>query len=175
MRLGLVILTITNSLLLSACAGTKTEFQFGNTVPPASSSTHNDLGNTQENTKMNVLAPTAAIEPQNVTLEPLPQEPVKVVQPKRIKPNPTVATLNVAPEATEPAAATLPTTLAPAAPVISNWQPNEALLIRSNELIYGLQKELGKKPSTGEMQKRLQSHMGLSAMQAQQVIAALGM
>ena len=55
-----------------------------------------------------------------------------------------------------------------------NWQPNEGHLIRGNELIGGLQRDIGRKPSATEMQSRLQSHMGLSATQAQKVIAALG-
>lgn len=58
-------------------------------------------------------------------------------------------------------------------PVISNWKPNEVHLIRGAELINGLQRDLARKPNVAEMQQRLQSHMGLSESQAQQVISHL--
>ncbi len=65
------------------------------------------------------------------------------------------------------------------APVIakpqSNWTPNEVHLIRGNELISGLQRDIGRKPTQVEMQQRLQTHMGLSAPQAERVIATLGL
>lgn len=59
-------------------------------------------------------------------------------------------------------------------PTLSNWQPNEALIIRGHELITALQRDIGRKPNASEMQQRLQTHMGLSAAQAQQLIVTLG-
>lgn len=170
MRLGMII-TLAASILCVGC-GSKTDFQFGNTVPSTSPSMHNDLGNVQENEPMNVLAPISEAAP-----EVIPAEPVKVVQPKRLRPA-INTTANAAPEKTPteilaPAQQIAQPQLAQPAP--TNWQPNEALLIRGNELLNGLQKEQGKKPSIAEMQKRLQSHMGLSAAQAMQVITALGL
>ena len=60
-----------------------------------------------------------------------------------------------------------------AAPVPDNWQPNEVHLIRANELITGLQREIGRRPNKTEMLQRLKSHMGLSIPQAEQVISDL--
>lgn len=62
-----------------------------------------------------------------------------------------------------------------AASVPNNWQPNEVHLIRANELITGLQCEIGRKPNKTEMLQRLKSHMGLSIPQAEQVISNLGL
>lgn len=59
-------------------------------------------------------------------------------------------------------------------PVVDLWQPNEAQLARGSELILGLQEEYKRSPTAHEMQKRLQTHMGLSPTQAQKVIVALG-
>lgn len=66
----------------------------------------------------------------------------------------------------------LPTDATPQ--VVDLWQPNEAQLARGNELILGLQEEIHRNPTAHEMQKRLQTHMGLSPTQAQKVVAALG-
>lgn len=55
------------------------------------------------------------------------------------------------------------------------WMPNEVHLIRGNEIIEGLQRDIGRKPTLMEMQQRLQTHMGLSAPQADQIIATLGL
>lgn len=59
-------------------------------------------------------------------------------------------------------------------PVIDLWQPNEAQIARGNDLILGLSSEIARAPTPYEMQKRLQTHMGLSKTQAIKVITALG-
>lgn len=59
------------------------------------------------------------------------------------------------------------------APVIEIWQPNEAQIARGGELILGLKTEIKREPTKHEMQKRLQTHMGLSATQAEKIITAL--
>lgn len=167
------ISTIIISSILCVGCGSKTDFQFGNTVPSPTPSMHNDLGNVQENEPMNILAPISEAAP-----EVMPVEPNKVVQPRRLK-SAINSTANLAPEKAPAEIISPAPQLAPpqqvAQPAPANWQPNEALLIRGNELLNGLQKEQGKKPSIAEMQKRLQSHMGLSAAQAMQLITALGL
>lgn len=60
-----------------------------------------------------------------------------------------------------------------APPVIDLWQPNEAQIARGQDLIDGLCEEISHAPSIQEIERRLQSHMGLSKTQAQKVIAAL--
>lgn len=67
----------------------------------------------------------------------------------------------------------LATTTMPENPAVNHWEPNEAHLFRGGELVNGLRKELGRQPSTAEMQKLLQTHMGLSPTQAQKLLAAL--
>lgn len=97
-------------------------------------------------------------------IRPIVKKEIAIVEP--VEPQITVETPTVAiTEATiAPIAATKP---------VSNWQPNEVHLIRGTELINGLQRDLGRKPNAIEMQQRLQSHMGLSDLQAQQVISHL--
>lgn len=170
MRLGILVITI-SSLTLVAC--NKTTYQFGNTVPAPTSSTHNDLGNVQENTPMNIIAPLSENNPNNETL---PSEPKKIVQPNKLKPAINSTANNTVTNNIEPAAPiTIPAPEQIARPAPTNWQPNEALIIRGNELLSGLQREIGKKPTVNEMQKRLQTHMGLSAPQAQQLLGVLGL
>lgn len=168
------ISTIIISSILCVGCGSKTDFQFGNTVPSTTPSMHNDLGNVQENEPMNVLAP---ISEAPASEQAIPAEPVKLVQPKKLRPTISVtanaALEKISEDIPPPAQQIAQPQLAPPAP--TNWQPNEALLIRGNELLNGLQKEQGKRPSIAEMQKRLQSHMGLSAVQAMQLITALGL
>jgi hypothetical protein len=68
-----------------------------------------------------------------------------------------------------------PKPVAIAAPQPNNhWQPNEVLVMRGAELIKGLQRELGRQPTDSEKQNRLQTHMGISGLQAQKVIERLG-
>lgn len=57
--------------------------------------------------------------------------------------------------------------------VIDLWQPNEAQIARGQDLIDGLHEEIGHNPSFHEIERILQTHMGLSKTQAQKVIAAL--
>ena len=59
-------------------------------------------------------------------------------------------------------------------PTVSNWQPNEGHLMRGKELIKGLQRALGRQATAEEMQKRLQSHMGISSTQAMIILHKLG-
>ncbi len=59
--------------------------------------------------------------------------------------------------------------------IVETWQPNEALIIRGKQLIIGLQRDIGREPNVGEMQQRLQTHMGLSLAQAQKLMAELGL
>ncbi len=61
----------------------------------------------------------------------------------------------------------------PQAPVIDLLQPNEAQIARGQDLIDGLHEEIGHHPSFHEIERRLQTHMGLSKTQAQKVISAL--
>lgn len=58
-------------------------------------------------------------------------------------------------------------------PVVDLWQPNEAQIARGQDLIDGLCEEINHAPSMQEIERRLQTHMGLSKTQAQKVIAAL--
>lgn len=57
--------------------------------------------------------------------------------------------------------------------VVDLWQPNEAQLARGDELILGLREEIKREPTLHEMEKRLQTHMGLSPSQAHKVILSL--
>lgn len=91
------------------------------------------------------------------------------------KPKPTVRRVMVVPPPNEPVAATEIIPEPPKSTLKSDWVPNEVHLIRGNELIKGLQKDLARQPTLSEMQQRLQTHMGLSAPQADQVIATLGL
>jgi hypothetical protein len=75
----------------------------------------------------------------------------------------------------EQAARQVANAAAPAAAANHNWQPNEGQLVRGGELVMGLQREIGRQPSSGEMQNRLQSHMGLSSAQATKVLEELGL
>lgn len=163
MRFGLFAVTMF-SLALVACQ--KTEFQFGQ--PDKTPVMHDNLGNTRENMQLEPLAPISSTENLDKVIAPAPQRVVSKPQPKA---NP--VTPNVITPAEQPVTLPLPTSNPNVA--TSNWQPNEALLIRSNELLSGLHKELGKKPTEAQMQQRLQTHMGVNATQAQQIIAALGM
>ena len=73
-----------------------------------------------------------------------------------------------------PTAQLAPAQAAPTIQAHNNWQPNEVVIMRGGELIKGLKRELGRQPSESEMQTRLQTHMGLSAIQAKVVIEKLG-
>jgi hypothetical protein len=180
MRTSNLVITLTSMLALSACTAN------------VGSSMHNDIAYQQN-----------AIPAQSVgvTTFPQPVDPVLINEPDyqkdKTEPSPPLDTTDqqsnlgtkkrrinkeiaaVATDAAQlPANAVAPTPTAPTtttAPIASNWKPNEILLLRGNELIAGLQKEIGHKPSAEEMQKRLQSHMGLNAEQAQGVIASLGL
>ena len=167
MRLGLFAISML-SLALVACQ--KTEFQFGQ--PDTTPVMHDNLGNTRENMQLEPLAPISSnTENLDKVAAPAVQRVVSKPQPKINNNAPNVA---IAPAPIEQPV-TLPLPSSNPNVATSNWQPNEALLIRSNELISGLHKELGKKPTTAQMQQRLQTHMGLNPVQAQTIIAALGM
>lgn len=58
-------------------------------------------------------------------------------------------------------------------PVVDLWQPNEAQIARGQDLLEDLREEINHSPSTSEMERRLQTYMGLSNTQAQKIIAAL--
>ncbi len=180
MRSGNLVITLTcllapSLLILSACTAT---------VDPGM---HNDIAYSQN-----------AIPGQSVgvTSFPQPVEPVILNEPDVIEnksePSPSVDTGSSAQQSKIETKRRKPrnelATVAPSitkAPEVSNaavaqpsaqptnWKPSQILLIRGNELIGGLQKEIGRKPNKEEMLKRLQSHMGLSSDQAQAVIASL--
>lgn len=161
MRVGTLTIAIISSVLLCSC--TETKFQFGQ--PYETGVMHDDLGNVHENTQLDPLIPISGNTQPSKTPE---DEPTKIAQPR--KPRPKVQT-----SAPENIASDSPRTITNNQALSSNnWQPNEALLIRGTELIHGLQRELGKKPSPNEMQQRLQSHMGLSNTQAQILLSTLG-
>lgn len=172
MKLGILAITITSSILLIACKNVDVEVE--QPLPSETSQMHNDWGNMYENTQMNVLAPlsknTETTEEKAIAETEPVQIPAPVKKP-RIKSS-TTASIPPAP-ATAPAPSS--PQMAQTLPPQQDWQPNEALLIRGNELITGLQRDIGRKPNLTEMQQRLQTHMGLSAPQAQQVIAVLGL
>lgn len=180
MRFKIITTLVLSTLVLSGCEKTNVQFGQSNETPVM----HDDLGNVRENMKLEPLAPISDSSHTQENIAPAVKAAPKVAKPKVLIPK--VNTNEIA--STEPASNVPTTALAPATPapatalaapataaVKNDWQPNEALLIRSNELLFGLQKELGKKPTVAEMQKRLQSHMGLTATQAQVVIAALGL
>ncbi len=201
MRLVSLLLVVTSSLLLNGCGeisnmdnpkpndslqidlinfkdGTPKEVEEKNPEAPADDSTPcNNAANAVTGTKpapKKIKVRANATTPNNTA----------TVSTANIVPNTSATSTTgaisatTAPQAqpgTVAEAPVLQTAPAPAAPVLSNWQPNEALLIRSNELIAGLQRDIGRKPNNTEMQQRLQTHMGLSAAQAQQVITVLGL
>ncbi|HSX21104.1 MAG TPA: hypothetical protein VLG38_08305 [Gammaproteobacteria bacterium] len=165
MRLNIAALTLA-SLFLVACQNT--EFRFGDPQPTEVGAMHNDLGNTHENIKVDPLMPISENEHLNIVPSNAESKPLKIVQPKRPKLEQIAQPAPIAAPVPEQAPST-------AAAPSANWQPNEALIIRGRELLTGLQKEIGKKPSITEMQKRLKTHMGLSAEQSQQLIAILGL
>lgn len=124
-----------------------------------------------EHNQINVTS-TYPYELQTKLAEPLvtePQQTAAAVEPALNKPNNSkVASVDTATTVTPAPVITTPKTTE-----LSKWQPNEVHLIRGNELISGLQRELGRKPNIDEMRKRVQSHMGLSAAQAQNLVEVL--
>lgn len=158
MKIAILIGLSISGALMSGCASNNVAMS----KPKAS------VDNTQQ------VAIIAAPEPLNSNPEVTPEPPKPVV--RRTAVIPQVETVIVA---TEIPAIPEPPISTPPAPVIaepkSNWIPNEVHLIRGNELISGLQRDIGRKPTLLEMQQRLQTHMGLSAPQANQVIATLGL
>ncbi len=176
MHFRIITTLILSTSLLVGCE--KTNLQFGQ--PNETPVMHDDLGNVRENMQLEPLAPIS--QDSSVLETPATPPANKIAQPKRtspkVKPNelaitnaPTTHNLPTVNNAPPPSTAT--TNLS--TNIQNTWQPNEGILIRSNELLFGLQKELGKKPSVAEMQKRLQTHMGLTAAQAQTVITELGL
>jgi len=113
----------------------------------------------------------------NSVQEPLAEqaaivEPEKIRKPRRAKLAPTDPTMQSLTTIEGSLTNTQPTV---AVETHNAWQPNEAHLARGSELIMGLQRDIGRQPSRTEMQNRLQTHMGLSSLQAQKLISALGM
>lgn len=134
----------------------------------------------------NQSVPAANVEPiETPIVTPTPVEPATTrptVRKIKRQPSTTQTEASIAPESA-PTQELVPTQTVTTPEVkrpvvqskISNWQPNEASLFRGKELINGLQRELGRQPNQAEMQKRLQTHMGLSAVQANKLVAALGL
>lgn len=154
MRIGILSIII-SSLVLTACQ--KTQLQFGQ--PDATPVMHDNLGNVRENMQLEPLAPISKTAPKQKAQTQLSAKPA-------------VETTATAPKNT----ISPPTTVKQEQEVATTtWQPNEALLIRGTELLSGLQRELGKKPTVLQMQNRLQTHMGLNIAQSNQLIAQVGM
>ncbi len=161
MKFGIYTVIVLSTLTLIGCEKTELSFGQSNETPVM----HDNEGNVRENMKLEPLAPIS----ENTPIAPAPQ---KIAKPKTLpKLDNTAHNIPTTPTPTTPVT---PEPSALSTNVASQWQPNEALLIRSTELIAGLQRELGKKPSPTEMQQRLQTHMGLTATQAQTVISVIG-
>lgn len=180
---GLIIsLLIVSNIFLVGCTAQPRQNQPA--MQPKHKSDQEAL--TQPNIAPNAIAPTTEIIPaaeqvaENVQPEPS-IEPMRKPAKRAAVQTELLKDVASAPANTP---ATPPTTVPPVEPIAtpqpihkeaSNWQPNEVQLIRGNEIITGLQREIGRKPAAKEMQQRLQSHLGLSESQAQQVISSLGL
>ena len=145
-----VFLILATALALSGCASTN----------PEATSTTADT-NMQDS-----MSPPAATEiPPESSIDPAP-----TTKPRR-RARATDTTIPGTPGTPEAAASQTTEQLSNA---VSKWQPNEGHILRGNELMIGLQREIGRQPTVTEMQNRLRTHMGLSAAQAQKLIATLG-
>lgn len=165
MKIAIIVCLSICSALISGC---------GATSAPQHKQLH---ANNVAATKTEIVTENTQIatpEPKNIAPETILESPKPIVRhvvalPAPIQPTETVVAIETpAPTPTAPPVQTV------AAPK-NNWIPNEVHLIRGNELISGLQRDIGRKPTPLEMQQRLQTHMGLSASQANQVIATLGL
>ncbi len=139
--------------------------------------TAGQLGSNRDETNQIDVTSTYPYELQTKLVDPVPepkQTTTAVIEPEIAQPTKNkVASIPAA--ATEVPATTPPPAIEikPQARELSSWQPNEGHLIRGNELISGLQREIGRKPTTAEMRARLKSHMGLSAAQAEKLAEEL--
>lgn len=159
MKSGLLVLAITSCIGLNACTMVDPD-TIEKQDPPVLS----------ENVQPEPTITTIVAEPEIPAATPV-TVPKKKLRPIAAAPASEITnTTSTAPTPTTPIVEPTP---APA-PVLSTWQPNEAYLFRGQELISGLQRDMGRQPSQQEMLQRLQTHMGLSAAQAQQIIATLG-
>lgn len=179
MKIAILICLSISSALIGGCASTQHSQNQHTTNIATSESNVTVVDNIQ----------VAIPEPQNVKSDVIPEPPKPVMPRTAVAPTTTPPSSSIAePTSTDVAVVTteISTTqepapiLTPAAPPTiaepkSNWTPNEVHLIRGNELISGLQRDIGRKPTLSEMQQRLQTHLGLSASQANQVIATLGL
>lgn len=177
MKLGNLILIIGSSMLLAACAVTvQDEVAEDQNERPYMQNTNIENVNTQASpyqymhqSKEEANNPQTNVATSNEKIPPQ----LKAKRPKisQIQPAPTENTANV-----EQQSLVIDNTPkeAPVVHVLNNWKPNEAQMIRGNELIAGLQKDIGRKPNSDEMQQRLKTHMGLSDAQSQQLITLLG-
>lgn len=165
-----LILATSSSILLTACVtfGQPPYAQNENPMSP-------DPLYAEDPTKIPVKMEPAVNQDDESASTQAPQPAPKKVKacPKKVS---TSSTSNIAPLPAPESSVQMVKQEPPAqpAPTLSNWQPNEALIIRGHELITALQRDIGRKPNVSEMQQRLQTHMGLSAAQAQQLIVTLG-
>jgi len=128
----------------------------------------------QQTAKVASIEPTKQKTEQVVENNPAPKESAQEIAKPENLPRPAKAMAKVVPTPEPvPGNKLIKSDKTEKAPVVDIWQPNEAQIARGNELIGGLRSEINRDPTEYEMQKRLQSHMGLSANQAKKVIAAL--
>lgn len=158
MQIWIVAFVFISNIFLTACATTQAN------TPQAQMPSHS------------VAATITQLEdPAPITTDVELAATEEQLEPIVIKKKPQVAK-KVIPQDTpsQPIATAPQPTLAPApAPANTNWKPNEVHLIRGSELVNALQLNLGRKPTIAEMQQLLQTHMGLSPDQAQQIATSL--
>lgn len=173
MKLSKLIFILGSSFLLAACSATiQDEMAEDQTARPYMQNTSIDNVNTD----------ASPYQYMHQTKEEATQPVTNVAQPNTSAP-PTLKTKR--PKISQIQTTTTESTTVtdtnivqnqeiPVTNVLSDWKPNEAQLIRGHELIAGLQRDIGGKPNMLEMQQRIKTHMGLSEVQSQQLIMALG-
>jgi hypothetical protein len=162
MKIAILICLSMSSMIISGCGSNKaTQRQQMHTDKVAVVETNGVTENIQVATPV----------PQ--TAEIIPESPKPIVRRVTLATSPTEVVTAEIPE--QPIATPAPAPITAIATPKTNWIPDEVHLIRGNELISGLQRDIGRKPTTLEMQQRLQTHMGLSALQADKVITTLGL